>query len=189
MQTKALVSAMALLLSAPAAIAQEFRGKLIFSVEEVEWSLRINDDGSRGPKQRTGIFYYYEQGTPGAIGPSMTGYKLHEGKVVELSGAGSFEAGKFIEELTALPLSGFDVQAEIERTQKELRARNGPMMIVADGTRYRIRYDFNGVSIDCTSWNPGSYIDWLAPYNEKLGQLKAVIDLFATQYGRRQFGL
>jgi hypothetical protein len=94
-----------------------------------------------------------------------------------------------MKDLTALPLSAFDIQEEIDRTEKELRARNGPLMIVADGSRYRIRYDFNGVGIDYNGWNPGSHIDWLAPYNAKLQQLKAVIDLFATQYGRRQFGL
>lgn len=188
MRVKSWAAVLALVAVCDPTLAQDSKGKLIFSVEEVEWSLRINEDGSRGPKEKTGVFYYLLEG-PGEYGSTMTGYKFREGEVVEASSSGGVETTAFLRQLNALPLSTFDVEKEMEVARKELRARNGPVTIVMDGSKYRIRYDFNGSSIDYTAWNPGPYIDSLAPYSGKLLELKAVIDLFARHFGRRQFGL
>lgn len=176
-----------LFVASPSARAQEFQGKVIFSVELVEWAMERGPDGSRGPRERTGIFYYYKEG-PGEYGSTITGYKLLNGEIIGVAGAGSVGTAALLKKLNAMPLSAFDVQDEIDRATVSQRANN-TMMIVADGAKYRIRYDFNDVGIDHTGWEPGSYIDGLAQYSENLSNLKDVIDLFATHYGRRQFGL
>ena len=186
---------LALCAVSPLSHPQEIRGRVVFSVEVVEWALERNADGSRSPKQRTGIFSYCSDDKPPACGQTLTGYKLRDGKIVEISGLGSFETDVFLKKLNALTLSSFDVQKEIDATLAAQRAESQktgkpfPVVMTLDGARYRIRYDFNGVSIDHTAWNPGTQISHLAPYSGKLGGLNALIDLFATSYGRRQFGL
>ncbi len=174
------------------AFVQEFKGKAIFSVEVVEWSQMRNADGSKGPKERTGVFYYLEDARIAADHylPMVTGYKLQNGKVVDQAGMGSVETEAFLRKLRDCPLSAFNVQDEIDTVIAKLRANGVPNGAgVLDGTKYRIRYEFNGVSIDHTGWNPGNYIRELAPHSEKLKNLNDVLDLFALNYGQSQLGL
>lgn len=180
------------------ALAQDFRGKVIFSVEVVEWAQERNTDGSKGPKRRTGVFCYHEEARtvssdPSSAGynlhPSLTCYKLKDGEVVQLAGSGSEEAGVILQTLREMPLSTFNVQNEIDAVNAKLRATGGAIMMVADGANYRIQYDFNGVSIDYTGWNPGPHIGFLARHSENLRSLNEVINVFALLYGRREFGL
>ena len=57
------------------ALAQDFPGKIIYSVEVVEWALQRNTDGSKGPKQKTGIFCHHKQAGFGQFEPaSLTCY-------------------------------------------------------------------------------------------------------------------
>lgn len=184
--------------NAPAGAANQlpdFKGRPIFSVEVVECAMQPKAEGTRGPKARTGVFYYYEEMGPSSYGPLVSSYKLTEGKVDGLGGLGTVESEWFLKRLNALPVVSFDVQKEIDSTVASLRAEaqlnNGsyqpPMAL--DGCSFRIRYEFNGVSIDYTAWNPGLLIESLAPHSEKLKGLNALIELFAAQYGRRQFQL
>jgi len=180
------------LLSAPlpALSAEDFQGKLIFAVQLLETSEHRIVDGSEYPKERTGIFYYYKELSPGV--PSVTGYKMTNGKVVAIAGEGSDETKAFLQKLKALPLSSFNVQMEIDSTIANGRAeakKNGrafPMWTVADGSKYRILYDFNGVNIDHAAWSPDVDIKNLAAYSPKLKNLIDLFDLFALHYGRRQ---
>lgn len=147
------------------ALAQDFPGKLTFSVEEVEWALARNVDGSKGPKRRTGLFYYYKEAGPGLFDlVTLTGYQLRDGETVGVVHNGE----GFVKKLQALAISSFDVEKEMAVTREKQRASGVGTIGVDDGTRYRIRYDFNGVSIDYTGWNPGPHIDHMAPYSENL---------------------
>lgn len=151
-----------------------------------------NADGSKGPKERTGVFYYLEDTriAPDQYLPVVTGYKLRNGKEVERAGMGSVETESFLRKLRGSPLQTFNVQDEIDMVMAQLRANGVPHGAgVLDGAKYRIRYEFNGVSIDYTGWNPGSYIRELAPHSEKLKNLNDVLDLFALQYGQSQLEL
>jgi hypothetical protein len=181
------------LLSAPlpALSAENSQGKLIFAVQLVETSEHRVVDGSEYPKKRTGIFYYYEENARG--GASITGYKMQNGKEIGRVGGGSIETTDFLEKLKALPLSSFDVQKEIDSTIADIRAdarKNGrgfqAMPRMTDGSRYRILYDFNGVHVDYTAWNPGVEIQYLAAYSSNLKNLNDLLDLIALHYGRRQ---
>jgi hypothetical protein len=186
---------LALCAISPLAFPQQFQGKVIFSVEVLEWSMQRNSDGSNGPKKPTGIFYYYKEGRPGEYGPSIMGYNLVEGEIIGIAGAGSFGDEALLKKLDALSIASFDVQNEIDTTLERLSAearRNStgvPRFSVTDGSKYRIRYDFNGVSIDHTAWNPGPIITFYAPHSENLRKLDELINLFAAYYGRRQFAL
>jgi hypothetical protein len=180
------------LLSAPLRVlsAEDFPGKLIFAIQLLETSERRIVDGSEYPKERTGIFYYHQERSPGVS--SVTGYKMTNGKVVGLAGEGSVETEAFLDKLKALPLSSFNVQKEIDstiaigRAEAKKNGRTFPMWTVADGSKYRILYDFNGVNIDHTAWNPDGDIKILAEYSSNLKNLNDLLDRFALHYGRRQ---
>lgn len=169
----------------PALSAEDFQGRLIFAIEILETS-----EGPASP-ERTGIFYYYkEAGASQFAQDSLTGYMLRNGEVIGISGG-----QEFLKQLKALPLTSFDVQKDIDSTMEKLRSdaarrqMSPPIFVVTDGAKYRILYDFNGVLIDYTRWNAGAYVNHYAQYSKNLRNLSDLIDLFALNYGRRQFGL
>lgn len=168
------------------ALAQDFPGKIIYSVEVVEWALERNADGSKGPKRKTGIFCHHKEAGPGQFElASLTCYQLRNGEVIAIAGGG---AG-FLKKLQALPIASFDVDKEMKATRQKQRANGVGEVGVLDGARYRIRYDFNGASIDYTGWNPGPVIDHMAPDSVNLGNLKQLIDFIALNLGRMATGL
>ncbi len=176
------------------ALAQEFRGKAIFSVEVLEGAFDLKTDGSKGPKGRTGVFCYHEEDrtVPSApplgsikVAGSLSCYKLRDEKSVGVAGPGSSESAAILQTLRSSSLSAFNVQNEIDTVSAKIPEK----IVVKDGAKFRIQYDFNGVSIDHTGWNPGPYIRFLAPHSDNLRKLDEVINIFATLYGRREFGL
>ena len=44
-----------------------------------------------------------------------------------------------------------------------------------------------GIDYTARMWNPMSDLDSYAPYSPKIAKLKALIDLFALNYGRSEF--
>lgn len=175
--------------SLPVVSAEDSRGKLIFAVQVLETAHGPSVDGGMSPGNQTGIFYYCRESGPGECEPyTLQGYNLSDGKIV-----GSVAGDEsLLKELKSLPLSSFDVQKEIDSTIVKGRAeaaRNGtgfPGWITADGTKYRILYDFNGVRIDHVAWNPALGIKLLAAFSPNLKSLNDLLDLFALDYGRRQ---
>ena len=173
--------------------AQE--GVVIFSVEITDVAELIRKDGSPVIHDKTGIFYYYKQAKAGEYGPTVTGYKFENGKIGGVAGGGSIGSEIFLQKLMNIPISGFDVAAEIEATLEKLRLeaqRNGTsysLPSIRDGAEYKISFAFNGIDISYKAWNPGPLIDELAKHNSSIKNFKDVIDLFATDYGRNTFGL
>lgn len=165
--------------------AEDIPGKIIFSVEQVDFELQRTDR----PIGRTGILYYYREARPGQFDQaSLVGYRFKDGKVTDLDGGGGEPVEERLKKLKALPLSTFDVAGELNTARQKMRTETRRIFSVADGGTYRIRYDFNGVSIDYTGQTPGTYIDVLAPFSENLKNLKELMDLLALSYGRRAFG-
>jgi hypothetical protein len=165
----------------PAFPAEDIPGKIIFSVEQVDFELKRSDR----PIGRTGIFYYYREAGPGQS--SLTGYRFQDGKVTDLAGGGGEEVEEQVKKLKALPIASFDVASELVAARRKMQTQTRRIFSVSDGGTYRIRYDFNGVSIDYTGQTPGAYINVLAPFSENLTNLKALMDFLALSYGRRVF--
>jgi hypothetical protein len=173
----------------------EPRGNLVFSVELVGTSGIERSDGTPITFMKTGIFYYIEEARPGDYGALLTGYRFANGQVIDVVGEGSIGSEAFLNRLQNLPLRSFDVAVAVKETITSLQQkaqREGGVYSgsgVRDGSEYRISYDFNNVHISYRAWNPGHTLDKLAPYNADIANLRELIDIFAEQYGRRQFGL
>lgn len=169
--------------------AAPFQGKkLIFAIEEIETAFSEEDSGLPDT-DRTGIFYFCNGLAFGECERgSLVGYKLRNGKVIG-SPAGNSE---LLEDLKAMPLSSFDVQKEIDSTIARLEdeARKNhtgvPRWITTDGAKYRIFYDFNGVYIDYTDWNPRLGIEILAAYSPNMKNLYDLLERIALDFGLRQ---
>ena len=166
----------------------EPRGEVIFSVTLLE--------GSRTGihTNKTGIFFYLDDQGP-KYGSSVAGYQFKDGKIVDVFGGGTYGSRELLENLNSIKIKPFDCQYEIETTiitQKENAKKNGTkfkMPIVLDGAKYKIYYSHNDVTVSLTDWNPSPKVFYLAEFNGNLHQLKEVIDLFATYYGRKKMGL
>jgi hypothetical protein len=179
--------------TSPYAQQSEPNGKLIFSVERTGASGFVRPDGAPITFEKTGIFYYVET-TPGTGGAIVTGYHFANGEITDVAGEGSSESEELLNHLRSLPIKSFDVKAAVAETisalqqqaQQEGRSYSGSG--IRDGSEYRISYDFNGVQISYSAWNPLNTIEYLAPHNTDIANLKELIDLFALQYGKRLFG-
>jgi hypothetical protein len=198
MKSKLAMFSLTLLMFAPVfSCAQESEpdGKLIFSVELITLANIVRPDGTPVTFKKTGIFYYVTDAASSIYGTTITGYRFANGEIRDFAGEGSIASEDFLHHLQDLPIKNFDVAAAIIETTTALQRQaqqeggfySGPD--VRDGGEYNISYDFNGVSIHYTAWNPLHTIDALAPHNTDIANFKALIDLFALQYGRRQFGL
>ena len=170
------------------ATAQQVQGELIFAVEVVEQSLRVD------PLERQGIFFYYDETRPG-LSPTLNYFSYVDGEIVKRGGQGTIGTELFINKLLSHPIVSFDVEEEITSTIEFLQAqsredgsRYSPPLVL-DGSKYLIVYNFNGVRLEYEAWNPGPVIDDLAKYNPNIKDLKELIDLFAIEYARRDFGL
>lgn len=171
------------------------RGALIFSVERLELSRPPHRNGVPVTFDKTGIFYHVEERPVDEYGPLVRIYRFDDGELVETVFEGSISSELLLNQLRALSIQSFDIAARVEevkpRAQREAKRQGkpDPLPYVLDGTKYRLTYDFNGVRIEYEAWNPGAMIDALAEYDADLANLKALLDTFALQYGRRRFGL
>lgn len=158
------------------------RGKVVFSI-------RLTKGAFTGvPKGNTGVFFYEDDRL-------ITCYRMRDGDVIEVAGGGSDSTSALRGGLERIHFEAFDFEAELKTAAQRLeeKAKHDGTSILhlatLDGAEYEITYDFGRVSFRIQKWNPIPEIDYYAPHSEKLAKLKAVIDLFALNYGRSKLVL
>ncbi len=101
---------------------------------------------------------------------------------------------KILDQIYAVNFESFDFETELKAAREihaQALARGEAVRapVIADGTEYEISYDVGETHFKMKAWNPGSDIDYFAPYSPKIAKLKKVLDILALYYGTYAFGI
>ena len=157
-------------------------------------SIMITQGAFSGPvKAPTGWVFYVEQSLPPAQGAILRGYRLVEGKIRETTLSGSYTA-KVIAAIEAIDFEPFDWDSEVAIAQKRLgetlqEGEGVGIPMTHDGAEFEIVINSKRGRFRMREWNPQPFIDFYAPYSEKIDKLKRVIDTLAVYMGRKQLGV
>jgi hypothetical protein len=157
--------------------------------------LQITNGAFTGPiEDDTGYYFYIsgEEKTPYNGGPEVTIYHYQMGDIVDAVGGGSLSSERFLEALARINFSPFDYDAELKKAIET--SSNSPIAdhIVydsTDGYEWEIFISTENGDFYLRVWNPGADLNSYGPYNENIGKLRSVVQLFNSYYGEMKIGI